>query len=168
MHNEIWQLTPTPKPATPSNWEQLTQFDQPRAFFGAAVAEDKLYVVGGYDGKNELSATSAYSLTANSWQALPSLSVPRGGLSVVYDGLSLYALGGGWTTPLDTHERFDPAIGVWSNFPSPFPGEWRHLAAASVDDSIYLLGGWSGDYLDIHLRYQSTFKALLPLIRNDE
>jgi hypothetical protein len=76
-------------------------------------------------------------------------------------------LGGGGPYPIDTYERFDLVNNLWSNFPSPLPGEWRNLAAVVQDGRIHLIGGWSGDYLDIHLQYQSNFRTLLPVITND-
>jgi hypothetical protein len=82
-------------------------------------------------------------------------------------GLAVYALGGGWTQPVNTQERLDVATDTWSNFPSPVLGEWRNMGAAATDGLIHLTGGWSGDYLDIHLQYQSSFRSLLPVISSD-
>lgn len=168
MHDKVWRYSPGTEIATQRpNWTLVARLDPPRAFFGATVVGDEIYVVGGYDGEQELTQAAVYAIATGEWRALPPLFTPRSGLSLVYDGQAVFALGGGWTQPLNTHERFDPVVGVWSNFPSPLQGEWRHLAAASYDDRIHLIGGWSGDYLDFHLRYQSTFRALLPLISND-
>ena len=165
MRDEIWRLDldeTGDKPA--GTWEFITRLESPRAFFGATAVDDELYVVGGYDGQQELSDATRYNLTEGTKQSLPPLATPRGGISLVYDDLALYALGGGWTYPMDNHERFDPSTNVWSSFPSPIQGEWRHLGAVSKDGRLNLLGGWSGDYIDSHLQYQSTFRALLPVI----
>lgn len=168
MHDEVWRYVPQrSEQAKRSNWELMTRLPAPMAFFGAVTVGDDIYVVGGYDGHNELAAATTYSLINRTWRELPPLSAARGGLSVVYDGMAIFALGGGWTRTLDTLERYDPGVGVWSNFPSPMPGEWRHLGAAAYNDRLHLIGGWSGDYMDIHLQYQSTFRALLPVITND-
>jgi len=123
--------------------------------------------VGGYDGQQEETRADAYMLATNTWRELPPLPTARGGLRLVYDGLDIVAFGGGWTHSLDTHERLDLNTNVWSNFPSPLAGEWRNFGAAEYRGRIYFLGGWSGDYLDINLQYQSSFSLLLPVIKND-
>ncbi len=165
MRSEIWRLA-LDGTATPE-WTLVAQMDTPRAFHGAALVGSSLYVVGGFDGRRELGDAALYSLESHSWRTLPPLSTPRSGLSLVYDDLAVYALGGGSTYAVDTHERYDPTVNAWTNFPSPVPGEWRHLGAAAHNGRLHLIGGWSGDYLDIHLQYQSTFRALLPVISND-
>ncbi|MEZ4557909.1 MAG: hypothetical protein R2854_15965 [Caldilineaceae bacterium] len=99
------------------------------------------------------------------WTNLPPLSTPRGGLALAYDSLAVFALGGGWTYPIRTFERYDPTTNTWSNFPSPIQGEWRHLGAAAKDER--LPGGQLGGAVSGHayLQYQkSTFRALLPVI----
>ncbi len=168
MRNEVWRYQPAAEDDdAETRWELVTRLDVPRAFFGATMVDSDLYVAGGYDGQRDLDEASVYSLATDTWRELPPLATPRSGHSLVYDGLAIFALGGGWHEAIDTHERYDPATGVWSNFPSPITGEWRHLAAISEGERLHLLGGWSGDYLDTHLQYQSSFRALLPVISND-
>ncbi|MFM7582500.1 MAG: hypothetical protein ACKO9F_07240, partial [Caldilinea sp.] len=82
-------------------------------------------------------------------------------------GAALYALGGGWKTRLANLERYDLATGSWSNFASPVEREWHHLAAVALDGQLLVTGGWAGTYLDNQLQYQSSFRALLPVISND-
>ncbi|MEZ4859910.1 MAG: LuxR C-terminal-related transcriptional regulator [Caldilineaceae bacterium] len=169
MHDEIWRFAPSAgkEQATPSGWVLSGHLPTGRAFFGATVVNDEIYIVGGFDGQSELATAAVYSLATSTWRELPSLTTPRAGLRLVYDGLALFALGGGWSQPVNTHERFDPVTNVWSNFPSPLQGEWRNFGAANEEGTIHLIGGWSGDYLDLHIQYQSSFRALLPVISND-
>lgn len=98
------------------------------------MVQNEIYVIGGYDGRRELDLADVYATTTNEWRRLPPLSTPRGGLSVVYDGLAIFALGGGWTHPLDTLERFDPmrSLGVILPLPCPANGvTWRLLATTT-------------------------------------
>ncbi|MEX1019938.1 MAG: LuxR C-terminal-related transcriptional regulator [Litorilinea sp.] len=166
MRDEVWAWTPDAN--TPAvEWRLITRLPVPMAFFGATLVDGALYVAGGYDGQNELAQVHRYRLETARWEALPPLTVPRGGLTLAHDGVALLALGGGWTRPISDHERFDAGTNQWTTFASPIPGEWRHLAAVSREGVIHLLGGWSGDYLDTHLQYQSSFRALLPMITTD-
>ncbi len=167
MRSDIWRFAPEGTASTEGNWELIDRMDVPRAFFGAAMLGQDIYVVGGYDGQHDLDTASVYSLATKRWRELPPLSVPRSGHALVYDGLAIFALGGGWHTPVSTHERYDPATGLWSNFASPVEDEWRHLAAVAQGERVHLLGGWSDDYLDTHLQYQSSFRTLLPVITTE-
>lgn len=166
MHDEVWRIEPALKGAT-AVWELVGHLSKARAYVGVAAAGGELYVVGGYDGQREYDLAEALNPISGQRRELPALGTPRGGVALVYDGLALYALGGGWTQPLTTHERFDLTSNSWSNFTSPIQGEWRSLAATGVNGRLHIAGGWAGDYLDSHLQYQSSFRALLPVITSD-
>jgi DNA-binding CsgD family transcriptional regulator len=163
MRDEIWRL----EPGSETGWELAGHLERARAFLGAATVGSEIYIAGGFDGQRELDLAAVFTPATGELRALPPMSVPRGGLSLVYDGLAVFALGGGWNRPLTTHERIDPSTGEWSNFSSPIQGSWRTVAAAAADDRLHLIGGWSGDYLDLHLQYQSSFRSLLPVITID-
>lgn len=51
-----------------------------RLQFGAAVIDDKLYVVGGRDGLKTLSIVECYDFRSKVWMAMPSMSTHRHGL----------------------------------------------------------------------------------------
>lgn len=167
MRDEVWQL-PIAEigSAGVSDWTGVTRIATRAAFVGAVVVEGEIVVVGGFDGKRELADAAAYAVRFNIWRRLPPLETPRAGLAVVYDGMAVTALGGGWTHTITGHERFEPLTNQWGALKSPLRGEWRHLGAVFHEGSVYLIGGWSGDYLDTTLQYQSTFRALLPAIQN--
>ncbi len=168
MHDEIWQLTPPAAvDATMPGWTLVGRLRMPIAFLGAALVNDEIFVVGGHDGQHDLATAEAYNLSTDQWRDLPPLSSPRSGLQLAYDGLALFALGGGGPYAIETHERFDLTNNLWSNFPSPLAGEWRHPGAVVQGGRIHLIGGWSGDYLDLHLQYQSNIRTFLPVITND-
>ena len=168
MRDEVWRLSLAESGSSVPGWELVSRLAQPRAFLGATAVEDRIYVAGGFDGEEELALARAYQVAEGRWTELPPLSTPRGGLQLIYDGLAVFALGGGWTQAIETHERFDPATGLWSNFPSPLTGEWRNLGAVEENGQLHLMGGWSGGYLGVHLQYQSTFRTFLPLNKKSE
>jgi hypothetical protein len=118
---------------------------------GAAVIDDRLYVVGGRSpgirasDQRSLGSMEVLVPGAAAWAAAPSMPTPRAGLAVVALGGQLYALGGE-TTPggvSDAVERFDPASGQWTTLPA-MPLRSHGLGAVVVGDSIYVLGGFTG------------------------
>ena len=52
-----------------------------------------VYVVGGYDGTDQLSSVERYDVETNQWQILSSMSSPRSALSLAVIANRLYALG---------------------------------------------------------------------------
>jgi N-acetylneuraminic acid mutarotase len=150
-------------------WQRLPPMPAVHAFAGAVGLNYRIYVAGGYDGQRELDTVKVYLVEEERWEVLASLGVPRGGLSLLHDGLAIFAVGGGWTQAVNTIERFDPEANLWSNSPAPIAGEWRNLgAAASIRGYLYLLGGWSDNRLTNHFQYQSSFRSFLPATQSSD
>lgn len=170
MHSEVWQIDlPIEETVTAEEWRVLSQMETAHAFGGAVFVGDYIYVVGGYNGQRELDGAQRYNLVEETWEALPPLATPRGGVQLLNDGLAIFAVGGGWGQSVGTLERFDPVTGLWSHFPSPIAGEWRHLgAAASPSGYLYLVGGWADSYVNAHLHYQSSFRSFLPATQGND
>jgi hypothetical protein len=167
MQDAVWQLPLEEfERARADNWEVVSHLPKAVAWFGAALVDDLIYVAGGYDGRQEVADFAAYHVSSGEWRSLTHLTFPRGGVNLVYDGITLLALGGGWVSSIQSHERYDVLTNQWTTIPSPLAGEWRHFGAAANEGSVYILGGWSGAYLDLHVQFQSTFRALLPVIPN--
>ena len=167
MYNEVWRLAGDDG----ARWELVTQLDGGRAFLGAALVDGVLYVVGGHDGTRPLATAAAYHLAENQWQTLPALSTPRAGLAVAYDadGSTIWALGGGWAQSIETQEKLKISgeDEEWIGIFSPIKGPWYGLNALAYEGRLHLIGGWSGDYLDQHLQFQSSGRFYLPVISND-
>jgi hypothetical protein len=170
MHSEVWRLDlPIEEKVTAADWRMVSQMKTAHAFGGAVAVGDSLYIAGGYDGQRELDVVQRYNLVEESWELLPSMATPRGGIQLLNDGLAIFAVGGGWGQSVGTLERFDPVTGLWSHFPSPIAGEWRNLgAAASPDGYLYLVGGWADSYINVHLHYQSSFRSFLPATQGND
>lgn len=167
MQDAVWRL-PLDRfeDATAADWKIVSHLSEPVGWFGAVLVNDLIYVGGGYDGQRELADFASYNLTTGEWKPLTPLTTPRGGNSLVYDGITVLALGGGWASTIQNHERYDILTDQWTPIASPISGEWRHFGAAANEGSVYILGGWSGAYMDMHVQFQSTFRALLPVVPN--
>lgn len=154
--------------STADTWSIGTPLPTPRAFTAAATAEKLLYVVGGFDGRQELAEVLAYDPNAqggqeSAWRLRAPLEQPRAGHGLASVGWRLYAIGGGWRTPLAYNEQYDVRLDAWSRLASPVIGQWRNLGLAAYQQRLYAVGGWGGAYLDVNEQYQALIRQLLPL-----
>lgn len=151
----------------------------PEAFssFGAAVADDYVYVYGGHTAVTHDYSTEAVTgkfrrLNLRSpnakWEELPA-STPLQGLALVAHQGKIYRIGGmqprnkpGEKT--DNHsvasvEVFDPKTTQWSAVASMPAGRSSHDAAV-VGDSIVVLGGWNLKGRDAEIGFHDTALVL--------
>jgi hypothetical protein len=140
----------------------------PRAFLAASALGDGIYVVGGYDGVNELDIVERYrpadeGTAAGPWAPRASLNQPRAGLGMAPIWSRLYAVGGGWDTALAFNEQYDAKLDAWSRIGTPVVGQWRNLGVTALNNMVYAVGGWSGTYLTANEAYQALIRQLLPL-----
>jgi hypothetical protein len=153
------------------SWSEGTPMNQARGFSAAAVVGQKVYVLGGFDGRNESTLCEAYDPTREGteggpWTTLTPMRTGRGGLAAATIEGFVYAIGGGWTSDLAYNVRYDTNQDTWTEFESPILGQWRTLAAATLDSAsetvIHVVGGWSERYLSTNYAYQAVFRVFLP------
>lgn len=145
-------------------WEELPAPPTARAFGAAAVLSDRVFYVGGYDGKRELNTCEVYLPTERRWQNCAPMLQPRSGLGLVTLGNRLQAVGGGWDTYLGFNERYDSAGDRWTAFETPIVGEWRNLGLTTWDSALYVVGGWDGDYMNRMYRLEVLqFRTFIPI-----
>ena len=132
---------------------------QPRTKFGAAVWNDRLYVVGGYSNNPTVQSTvyvspkqtSGGNITG-SWSSTTTFNVARGGNSVVAYANNLYLLGGYDGTNYLSDVQYakidtsgggsDGTVGSWS-YAANMPGAISDADAFAANGYIYLVGGRS-------------------------
>ena len=79
-------------------WKAIKGLNTPRCAFAAIVCKGKIYVFGGYDGKDRLSSIEVYSPEVNKWTVLSTkLDFPLSNAAAVSDNENIYILGGGWS-----------------------------------------------------------------------
>jgi hypothetical protein len=137
-----------------------------RGFAAATVLGDSIYVVGGYDGRQDFAVCERYWPDQDRWETCAPLAVGRGGLGLVAVADRLYAIGGGWNGYLAFGEQYKPALDMWTTINTPLIGQWRNLAAATIDSDIYAVGGWDGQsYLSVNMMYNPLpFKIFFPVL----
>ena len=135
-----------PAPREAAGWSLLATLPTARGETAAAVANGRLYVIGGMTGLGfDASAeVSVYDPAENAWDVAPALpSARHHGAAVGLDG-TVYASGGaasaGDWTPLPTLWAFDASATTWREL-TPMPeGRLGHRMLA-VEDTLYVVGG---------------------------
>lgn len=152
-------------------WYEEAPLRAPRGFAAAASGDGLIYLVGGYDGKSVLTTCESFDPALaqagrDPWRTLSPLATARAGLGLVALNGSLYAVGGGWQSPITYNERYDVTNNIWSIFDTPLASAWRSLGLSTIEtrDGAFLVavGGWSGGYLSTAWFYQAVFRVYLP------
>ncbi len=145
------------------SWLELPAPREARGFGAAAVLAEGIFYVGGYDGRREWSTCELYLPDEERWMTCAPLLQPRGGLGLTAIGGRLQAIGGGWSHYLGFNERYDPTNDKWEVIETPIVGEWRNMGTVAVDNALYTVGGYNGDYLYRTYRYEVLpWKVFIP------
>ncbi|GBL92507.1 Kelch-like protein 10 [Araneus ventricosus] len=116
----------------------------PRAYHGMIWHQQKIYVIGGFDGNQCFNSVRCYDPVTHVWQEKGCMYVQRCYVSVAAVGDYIYALGG-----YDGHrrnrscEKYDSATNQWS-FISNMNTIRSDASADSWDGKIYIAGGFNG------------------------
>jgi hypothetical protein len=136
--------------------KEFGHLSSPMSGFAAIWVADKVYVIGGNDGKIR-NQVEWLDLNTKWWSLLPSLNYKRDELSATLgpDGW-LYAIGG-YGGPenkwLITAERYDFDLEKWIVL-SKMKYPRRALSAVSLPNGVYALGGYDGErYLNSVEKY---------------
>lgn len=141
-------------------WKQTAPMTTARA--GAAVVEkgNKLYVLGGIDGRDFLASTEMTRMQSDgpvaSWQRGPDFNEPRGFHGAVTFNNIIYVVGGGngpaGHNLLRSVERAniqpDGTLGPWQRESSMLLLPRRCVKVIAYANRLYALGGFGGTLLD--------------------
>ncbi|MDA2922189.1 galactose oxidase [Patescibacteria group bacterium AH-259-L07] len=135
-------------------WYTKTAMPTPRTEVTAAVVNNRIYVVGGFDGFGRTVATvEAYNPTTDSWSTMPELPEGRHHAAAVSLGNKLYVIGGfsGITfKPKADVFEFDTIRRSWSK-KAPLSTARGALVAVVINDKIFAIGGVGPDGLSSEL-----------------
>lgn len=132
-------------------WSRLANMHSRREHVGDAVAGGKLYVLGGRAPKSlAVDTAERFDPKTDSWETLPPMPVPAGGLAAVAVGKRVIAIGGGDDgrgTVTGAVQEFDPSRDEWSPLPSLRTP--RHGQGATIlGDKIWVFGGSACAYFN--------------------
>jgi len=141
-----------------NKWED-SPVDMPtaRAAFGVAIVGDRVYVLGGTDGRGsilsdlrsiDVPGSVLSAVAGRTWQLLAPMKQARQFFACASQATSIYAFGGidENSDCLDTAVRYDIGANEWNELP-PMPGGPRYgCAAGVVGNRIFVVGGLDKDY----------------------
>ena len=119
---------------------------------GVAVANGKIYVIGGWLSDTYLGTTDEFDPATNTWTTKASMVHPRGitegsrfdGGMVVVINNKIYAIGGNKDGTVQFwNEEFDPATNTWTT-KANVPFSWMAYKPAVVNNKLYVMGGYTG------------------------
>ena len=141
-------------------WKAASTLTVPRAGSALVAHKNKIYVIGGVDGRTFLSsvemATSNPDGTLSEWKIISSMPVSRGFTSATVFNSRLYVLGGGNGAYGKNLLKSIASAPISNN---GMLGEWRIEAEQMLlprrcsklfvhNDSIFTVGGFGGTLLD--------------------
>ncbi|XP_069897911.1 kelch-like protein 12 isoform X2 [Dipodomys merriami] len=128
-------------------WSFLPSITRKRRYVASVSLHDRIYVIGGYDGRSRLSSVECLDYTADEdgvWYSVAPMNVRRGLAGATTLGDMIYVSGGFDGSRRHTSmERYDPNIDQWSMLGDMQTArEGAGLVVAS--GVIYCLGGYDG------------------------
>ena len=136
--------------ATAENtWTAKAPMPTARTLLGVAVVNDKIYAIGGYP--NRLNVTEEYNPTTNTWTTKADMPTPRFSFAIAVYHNKIYCIGGliADSNPMlgssvtGAIEVYDPASDTWEVKKSMSTPRTQ-LEANVIGDRIYLIGGRTG------------------------
>ena len=131
----------------------MRPLNTPRCAFAAIVCGGRIYVFGGYDGKERLSSIEVYSPDNNKWTVLSrKLFFPLSNAAAAAEGRFIYALGGGWSEGLNQEVyQFNTETHELIYFQKMNKGRDLRNKAIKFQNQIFTIGGnfYDGEKLDL-------------------
>ncbi len=146
-----------------NQWQMKAAMEVPRCCHASTVIDGKILVSGGYINNAYSRSVCSYNPSTDSWQDKNSLSTPRGWHSSVGVGDRAYVLGGsqlggrGERVDVLPVECYNPHSGQWC-YVTPLLTGVSTAGAATLNNKIFLLGGWN----EIEKKYKKCIQVYNP------
>lgn len=128
-------------------WEDLPRMPTKRTAFSAVAVENKIYIIGGYNGEKWLASVQVFDIQSQTWHDTPVPDMPtaRSGCAAVAVGFLIVVTGGreNMNNNLSSVEVLDTTKNQWKTLSKISVPRYRHLAAA-LDNGVVVAGGYDG------------------------
>jgi N-acetylneuraminic acid mutarotase len=156
--------------AATSDWQFTTPMANRRSYVAAGEIAEKIYVAGGMfgDAGRRLDRVQVFDPRDAVWTTLPTLPVPVRAAAGATRGRDFYVIGG--TTPEGGGRQvfvYDTAARRWRSGP-PLPRVLYNHSAVTLDDRIYVLGGYDtegAELRDVYVLENGRWRPSTPLPR---
>ena len=162
-----------------NTWQRLGDMPTARAGAEIAVVDGKIYVMGGYAGKDNrgenfkfLKVVEMYDPQTDTWVRRQDLSILRMQFGIGVVAGKIYAIGGylhpwdrkpGAPGRLDLAEVYDPVSDTWAKR-AKMPTRRDGMRTAVIDDTLYAIGGAGWPPVGAGGPYLGTIEAYEPRI----
>ncbi|CAF1155091.1 unnamed protein product [Adineta ricciae] len=121
-----------------------TQQISPRAYHGCITVDDKMYIIGGFDGTECFNSCRMFHLINRTWSEIAPMNERRCYVSVAYLNGLIYAMGGfNGHVRQNTAEKYFCETNQWSPI-CPMHMQRSDASACTLNDRIYICGGFDG------------------------
>jgi N-acetylneuraminic acid mutarotase len=126
-------------------WKTLSPMATCRRGAAITILNDKLFAIGGSDGKQALHSLEMYDIENDSWSSYPSMNEARSSVACEVLNDEIYAVGGydGHTQCLSSVEKFSVKRGTWTYVSSMMTSR-SMLGVAVIDGVLFAIGGYDG------------------------
>lgn len=128
-----------------ATWSWCADLPFAKSDFGGAAIEGHFFSVGGIN-EGIVSTVFRYAVDADEWEIVSPYPIPIAGVMCAEHEWRLYCFGGtsDGLTAVTAAYVYDPAADQWTAV-APLPAGKVYGAAATLQGSIYLTGGWVQD-----------------------
>lgn len=142
-----------------NSWTTLTPMKQPRTHFGLEVVNNKIYAIGGDNGRvlgdiqhpgitltgSVLTSNEEYDPTLNTWTTKTPMPTARSSFATATINNKIYCIGGytGYmgSQTISTNEVYDPATDTWET-KTPMPTHSRKVTANTIESKIFVIDNY--------------------------
>ena len=135
-------------------WISKKPMPTKRSSFAAVTYHNKIYLIGGDDGLNQV-----YDPVTDTWEDRAPMPTPRTQMEGNVVNGKIYLIGGrtgGQYSTVSVNEVYDPATDSWTTKP-PIPYHVTLYASAAVDNKIYVIGGQDEFHSDINVAFNQIY-----------
>jgi len=145
-------------------WTRGPDMIMPHDYPAGALLDNHIYILGGHHPDATLTGPKTdpgfdfcerLNLGTGKWEQIAALPTPRFALDAIVMNKRIMTMGGVAFTPegfnnFDHIETYNPAKGEWSKEKLTLPWTAAGAAACTIDDHLFIFGGYSGDGISDH------------------